>query len=334
MAEPFPPPYEEASYPAEVFVIQPPRRRYWLHLLLLVLTCFTTLVIGAGYEYNFQHGQPLINPDDPDIFPIAWIAADPRNLLLGIPFAGTLLAILLSHEMGHFVFARRNNVYATLPFFIPFPTFIGTLGAFIRIQSPIRSRKALLDIGIAGPIAGFLVAVPAMLAGLALSAPGNGSQSSFLHFGFPAVFRIGSALLHGPLAMGDPRLHPMAVAAWAGMFATALNLLPAGQLDGGHIVYAMWPRAHRAISWTTVAVLAVLGWKFWAGWALWAALLFISGVRHPATPPYPALPGSRRALAAIALAMLLLTFAPEPIAGGPLPVVLKQMREAMHWHRR
>jgi membrane-associated protease RseP (regulator of RpoE activity) len=317
-----------------VFVIHPPRRRYWLHLLLFVATCFTTLVIGAGYEYNFQHNLPLINADDPHIFPIAWIVADPRNLLLGIPFAGTLLAILLSHEMGHFVFARRNNVYATLPFFIPFPSVIGTLGAFIRIQSPIRSRKALFDIGIAGPIAGFVVALPAMLAGLALSGSSAPAEASLIHFGFPAIFRIGHRLLPGTGTLGGAALHPVAVAAWAGMFATALNLLPAGQLDGGHIIYAVWPRAHRALSWTTVAVLAVLGWKYWAGWAFLAALLFISGVRHPVTPAFPSLPGSRRLLAVFALAMLLLTFAAEPFAGSPLPVVLKQLKEAMPWHGR
>src|SRR5512141_3114088 len=164
MSDPTPPvPYlYEEPRPIEVFVVAPPARpRSWLHVLLLLLTLFTTLIVGARLEYNFLHNLPAftLQEDTLPMFPLSWIYHAPSRLLLGLPFAGTLLAILLAHEMGHYVFCVRYGVNATLPYFIPAPTLIGTLGAFIRIKSPIRSREALFDIGIAGPIAGFVVAV-------------------------------------------------------------------------------------------------------------------------------------------------------------------------------
>src|SRR5262249_38296743 len=148
---------------------------------------------------------------------------------------------------------RYYRVHATLPFFVPAPTLIGTLGAVIRIRAPIRSRTALFDIGIAGPIAGFAVAVPAMFIALLLSkALPAGTARPDLELGFPPIFQLAHRILaalapssSAALPLGEVLFHPIAVAAWVGMFATALNLLPSGQLDGGHIVYALWPRAHR-----------------------------------------------------------------------------------------
>src|ERR1700678_2192314 len=159
--------------PVEVFVVQPPKQRYWLHIALLVATIFTTLVVGARMEFNFQHNQPAfsLNDDEVPFFPVRWTMAEPSRLLLGLPFASTLMLILLAHEMGHYLCCRYYGVNATLPFFIPAPTLIGTLGAFIRIRSPIRSRAALFDIGIAGPIAGFVVAVAVLFVSLGLSKP-------------------------------------------------------------------------------------------------------------------------------------------------------------------
>src|SRR5438270_1785549 len=174
--------------PYEVHVILPPRRRYWLHLLLFVATIFTTLVVGARLQYNFAHSLPQFH-SDADLFPLSWALQNPENLVLGIPFSVTLLGILLAHEMGHFVLAQRNHVYATLPFFLPAPTLIGTMGAFIRIRSPIRSRAALFDIGIAGPIAGFVVAVPVLMASLLLSRPLTSEPGqSIVNLGYPVVF--------------------------------------------------------------------------------------------------------------------------------------------------
>src|ERR1051325_10224478 len=148
----------EFDRPIEVFVVRPLRPRYWLHILLLIVTFFTMLVVGSRMQFNFLHGIPIFTGGDEFItfFPIGWALAAPWRLVLGVPFALSLIFILLAHEMGHYVYCRRNGVTATLPFFLPAPTLIGTLGAVIRIKSPIRTRAALFDIGIAGPIAGFV----------------------------------------------------------------------------------------------------------------------------------------------------------------------------------
>lgn len=304
---------------------QRPRERYWIYILLLLATCFTTLVVGARMEYNFVHGLPPMVAGNEFIpfFPVEWVLAKPSRLILGIPFSATLLFILLAHEMGHYMLCRYYGVRATLPFFIPAPTLIGTLGAVIRIKSPIRSRAALFDIGIAGPIAGFVVAVCVLAVAMTLSKPlAPGMGASDLQLGFPPIFHIVHALLRNAapshaiasLPLRRVYLHPMAVAAWVGMFATALNLLPASQLDGGHIVYALAPRAHRAISWITVLVLAYLG-RVYMGWRFWAALLLVMNIltyRQRQAPDFPMLPASRWALALLALILLALTFTVSP----------------------
>src|SRR6266702_3695023 len=184
--------------PMEVYVVRPPKPRYALHAMLFLATIFTTLVVGARMEFNFLHNLPVfsLNDDALPLFPVRWALAQPSRLLLGIPFASTLMLILLAHEMGHYLCCRRYGVHATLPFFIPAPTLIGTMGAFIRIGGYIESRAALFDIGIAGPIAGFVVAVPVMLAGLAMSHPLKGFSDPDLQFGFPLIFQLGHALLH------------------------------------------------------------------------------------------------------------------------------------------
>src|SRR5947209_15601723 len=238
----------------EVHVISPLRRPYWLHLLLFAATIFTTLIVGSRLRYNFVLGLPQFQ-SDADLFPFRWVLQRPSRLLLGIPFSVTLMSILLAHEMGHFFYAQRNRVYATLPFFLPAPTLIGTLGAFIRIRSPIRTRSALFDIGIAGPIAGFVAAAPTLLLALMASRPAASQPTdSGLVLGFPWIFQLAWKLLHphGALQLSQLSLSPVAIAAWVGMFATSLNLLPGGQLDGGHIVYALSPRSHKLVSRLTV----------------------------------------------------------------------------------
>jgi len=302
-----------------------PGDRYWLHGLLLLATVFTTLVVGARMEFNFLHNLPLFAYDGerPPFFPLGWVAEDWSRLLLGIPFSATLLSILLAHEMGHYLFCRYYGVRATLPFFIPAPTLIGTLGAVIRIKAPIRSRAALFDIGIAGPIAGFVVAVATLAVAMALSKPmAPGMGPSDLQLGFPAIFHVMHGLLHmvapnhaiAALPLERICLHPTAVAAWVGMFATALNLLPSSQLDGGHIVYALAPQAHRVISWMTVIALVYLG-RMYMGWRVWAGLLIVLNIityRQRQAPEFPMLPPSRWILALVALIMLALTFSISP----------------------
>ncbi|PYY14640.1 MAG: hypothetical protein DMG61_09310 [Acidobacteria bacterium] len=302
--------------PHEVHVIYPPRRRYWLHLLLFVATVFTTLVVGARLQYNFSLGLPQFH-SDADLFPLSWALQHPRNLVLGIPFSVTLLGILLAHEMGHFFYAQRNHVYATLPFFLPAPTLIGTMGAFIRIRSPIRTRAALFDIGIAGPIAGFVAAAPTLLLALMASRPAASQPTdSGLVLGFPLIFQLAWKLLHphGALQLSQLSLSPVAIAAWVGMFATSLNLLPGGQLDGGHIVYALSPRSHKLVSRLTVLALVPLGVFSWAGWLFWAALLLVSLMRHPPVPEYPPLDRKRKLLGWFALLMFVLTMLPAPFS--------------------
>ena len=316
---------------------QKPRPRYWVHALLLLATCFTTLVVGARLEFNFLHDLPPFKAGNEVIpyFPIGWALAHPSRLLRGIPFSAALLIILLSHEMGHYLFCRYYGVYATLPFFIPAPTLIGTLGAVIRIKAPIRSRAALFDIGVAGPIAGFVVAVITLAIAILLSKPVVGGKgASELQLGFPVIFSLVHAFVRhvrpdgavSLLPLTRVYLHPMAVAAWVGMYATALNLLPSGQLDGGHIVYALAPRAHRLVSWITVFVLIALGAKAYrynhenSSWWLWAGILTVMnvlGFRLEQAPEHPLLPRSRWVLALIAAIMLALTFKESPFRIGP-----------------
>jgi len=307
---------EPEPRPYEVHVILPPRRRYWLHLLLFVATILTTLVVGARLQYNFAQNLPQFH-SDADLFPLSWALQHPANLVLGIPFSVTLLGILLAHEMGHFVYAQRNHVYATLPFFLPAPTLIGTMGAFIRIRSPIRTRAALFDIGIAGPITGFIAAVPILFVALMASRPAVSQPTdSGLVLGFPLIFQLAWKLLHphGGLQLAQLSLSPVAIAAWVGMFATALNLLPGGQLDGGHIVYALSPRSHKLVSRVTVLALIPLGIFCWAGWLIWAILLLVSLMRHPLVPEYPPLDRKRKLLGWSALIMFVLTMLPTPFS--------------------
>jgi membrane-associated protease RseP (regulator of RpoE activity) len=297
------------------------KRPYWLHLLLLLLTMITTLVVGAQLYDNFRHGLPAftLGSETMPLFHPKWIWQQPSRLLMGIPFSVSLMAILLAHELGHFLYCEKYQVNATLPFFIPAPTLIGTMGAFIRIKSRIHSRKELFDIGVAGPIAGFVVALPLLMLGLALSkplAPVIGKES--IDIGFPLVFHIAHRLL--VMASGNTvplsrlALHPVAVAAWVGMFATALNLLPGGQLDGGHIIYSVAPRVHKSVTRVTVGILALLS-SLWIGWLVWALILGVTGWRHPAVPVWPDLGPARKRLAFVPVLLLVLTFVPAPILG-------------------
>jgi len=320
------------------------RHRYWLHLLLLALTFFTTLVVGARLEWNFLVGLPPFTLGN-EIFPLRE-ALRGSHLLLGLPFSLTLMLILLAHELGHYLFCVRYGVSATLPFFIPFPTLIGTLGAFIRIRSPLRSRAVLFDIGIAGPIAGFVVALAVLIFSLGLSrvAP-IGALPPDIQLGYPLIFHlvrkslVAMGYAHGLASVPLSRLylHPVAIAAWVGMFATSLNLLPGGQLDGGHIVFAVSPRAHKTVSRLTILALIPLAFFFWTGWLVWAVLLRLSGMRHPSVPVWPEITTGRRWLAVCALLMLVLTFAYIPISpGGGQQSLLEYLQLLIaplrHWH--
>jgi membrane-associated protease RseP (regulator of RpoE activity) len=322
-----------------------PKPRYWLHILLLLATCFTTLVMGARMQYNFQHNRPALSfSDDPIVdkagqgetipfFPAAWVRSHPARLLGGLPFMATLMLFFLAHEMGHYLYCRRYGVYATLPFFIPVPTPIGTMGAVILIRSRIRSRTALFDIGIAGPIAGFVVALAVLVVSLAWSkaiSPGLGQPDYEL--GYPVIFGVlhrllaSIGLIHGPAALPLNRvlLHPTAIAAWVGMLATSLNLLPGGQLDGGHIIFSIAPQAHKLVSRMTILILLPMAYYLWTGWFVWAILLWLSSFRHPQVAEWPRVSGTRLWLAVFALFLLVVTLTPAPLAHSSLAEVAHQ----------
>jgi Zn-dependent protease len=325
-----------------VVTVQPLRQRYWLHILLFLATLLSTLCIGAKLQDDFDHNAWPFATDE-HFLPWTWALADWHRLRLGIPFAACLLGILMAHELGHYIVCRRRGVQATLPFFIPFPSLFGTLGAVIRLRSPIHSRKDLLDIGIAGPIAGFVVALPILFVSLLHSRPLTiAPAGDWPVLGFPLIFHVarwilsavGSDAAAAHLSSTQLYLAPTAVAAWVGMLATALNLLPAGQLDGGHIVYAVNPRAHRLVSQLCVLALLVLSWNFWVGWMTWAIILRVIGNRHPAVPLQPGLGRKSRMLAATAPLILALTMMTAPIAGKTLPQAFQDIKNAFQEWRK
>jgi len=214
--------------------------------------------MGAAFARSFNQNQPV------DIVAglegYAELLHDPSILVTGLPFSVTLILILLVHELGHYLTCRHYNIDASPPFFLPFPAPIGTFGAFIRIRAPIYSRRKLFDVAAAGPIAGFVVLVPALFAGVIWSKviPGA-AESGELVFGVPLIVRLFEQLVFPGVSSSDIYLHPVARAAWVGVLATALNLLPIGQLDGGHIIYSFLGERTRFLSRALVVLLIPIG---------------------------------------------------------------------------
>ena len=277
---------------------------------MFVLTLFSTLSAGAQFAAAYAAGHSALD----DFFSAYFRPFQhPRLLLTGIPFALTLVGILLAHELGHFFACRYYRIQASYPYFVPAPTLIGTLGAFIRIRSPITNRRALFDMALAGPLVGFLIAVPMLAIAIAHSrVVAGGEAAAPLIFGRPLIERILEAWLRPGVAHGDLLLHPIGRAAWVGLFATALNLLPAGQLDGGHILYTLTSGRHRWISLGVAIVLLPMA-MLWVGWLLWAVLLIAIGFRHPPLiDKWEPLDRRRRIWAVVAVAIFLLCFMPAP----------------------
>ncbi len=249
-----------------------PFSKWILPVSLFVATIFTTLWAGAYQVY-----------DGPIHGPVNFLLEHPETLWRGIPFAATLLIILVTHECGHYVLSRIHRVPASLPLFIPGPPyFIGTFGAIIRLRGPILNRRALFDIGVSGPLAGFVVAVVALVIGLNLSTVVNRTANHGLQLGEPLLLQFISWLVVGALPpQADIVLHPIGFAAWFGLFVTSLNLLPIGQLDGGHVAYALWGSRQRTMAFVMVPLLIVLGFVGWPGWWLWAFMAGLWGFGHP-----------------------------------------------------
>jgi membrane-associated protease RseP (regulator of RpoE activity) len=289
------------------------RKSLALAMLLFLLTLISTLAVGAQFASAYASGQ---TPDFEEFFSTyATLLAHPQLLLSGVPFAFTLIGILLAHELGHYFACRYYKISASYPYFIPAPTLIGTLGAFIRIRSAIYNRKALFDVGVAGPVVGFLFAVPALAIAIFYSkvVPFSEAHASIV-FGQPLALRLLAAVLRPGVYAGDLLLHPVGRAAWVGLFATALNLLPGGQLDGGHILYAVATRYHRKITLGVVLLLIPLGIFFWRGWILWSVLLLAIGFRHPPLiDRWEKLDRRRLIWAGIAGLIFILCFMPMPV---------------------
>lgn len=268
----------------------------FLHLALFLLTFLSTLTAGA-----LQKGA--------DIF------REPIRLFEGLPFSLTLMTILLSHELSHYFASRKHNIKATLPYFIPAPSIIGTFGAFIKMKSPIVTRKALVDVGASGPIAGFIVSVIASVIGLSLSGVVAVSEArGIMSLGDSILFSALARIVLGVVpASHDILLHPVAFAGWIGLFVTTLNLLPIGQLDGGHIVYAFLGNKHRLVSRVFVPLLFLLGFFFWEGWMFWGVLMFILGLKHPPVVYWePSLDRRRKYIGAASFVIFIITFMPAP----------------------
>jgi membrane-associated protease RseP (regulator of RpoE activity) len=270
-------------------------RRNIIHIVLFILTVASTLIVG-GPAYSI-----------------------------------TIMLILLGHEMGHYFMSQRYGIRATLPFFLPFPfSPFGTLGAVIRMESTVSSRKTLFDIGVAGPLTSLILSIPAIVIGLRLSEviPTSHLKEGTIRLGDPLLFFFIQRLVMGEVPENyDVILHPIGYAGWVGLFVTALNLLPVGQLDGGHIAYALFGRKSRAIFLLAIALMAFITIFYNPGWLLLLILIILFGFRHPAplddqTP----LDWKRKLMGGMAFLAFILSFTP-----APFPQFVDEIRQTFHW---
>lgn len=305
-------------------VARPGRSNVWINGVLFAVTVLSALFVGMLYGDN---GLVLDS---------AWDLLNPMNLIKGWPFAATMLGILAAHEFGHYFAARYHKVAVTLPYFIPLPVLFGTLGAFIQLKEPVPDRRKLFDIGVAGPLAGIVLAVPLLIYGLATSPvlvpppmPGAIVEGNSIFY-YLAKLALFGKVLPNPITGEDVMMNQVAFAAWGGLLVTALNLMPVGQLDGGHTVFAMFGRKARIVNLATVGVMAllavasipplqawlpILGSIGFTGWFLWLFLIvFVIGVEHPpALDDVTRLDRRRRWLGFLVILLFILLFVPVPM---------------------
>jgi membrane-associated protease RseP (regulator of RpoE activity) len=307
-----------AGMPGAPWQPQPParpraRNRLWLHILLFLATVLTTSYAGAGVYGGWltDFGRQALPP----------------GIGLGEMMAGGLwysfaaLGILTAHELGHYFACRYYGIDASLPYYIPMLSMIGTFGAVIRIRQPIATKRMLFDIAVAGPIAGFVVAIPMLLVGMSWSkVTAMPSGPDILELGEPFLFQIAADWMFGPLGNGQTvNMHPVVFGAWLGLLATALNLVPVSQLDGGHVSYAVFGRASTLVSILSLGAALALGFLYSPSWFFWVGLLILlmglSGFRHPRTiDEQEPLDTARKWIAFSALVMFVLCFTPTPIS--------------------
>jgi len=311
--------------------------RLGLPVLLFIITLLSTTSVGMRYMYNFTLGRPPL-ASDADVLPFGWVFLHLNRFASGLPFSLTLIGILLAHEFGHYFACRSFGVDATLPYLLPAPSLSGSFGAVIRLKSRVRSRSALIVIGAMGPIAGFVVAVGTISLGLALShySPVDivpRVQAPLILSGLHQILGALRGDLHNPahsLFLLIP--HPILTASWMGILITALNLIPAGQLDGGHILYAVSPAAHRISSKIVVAALFGLGIFYWSGWILWGFILLMPGMRHPIVPDDEPVKRWQWGLVPICIAIFVLAGTYEPFKGLSLLHILEILPQRWHLH--
>lgn len=303
------------------------RPRYGLSLLLFALTLFCTTTLGPVMVLYSRTDvtTELLLFLTPQTVKTVW--GDPELLAIGLSFSIPALIILLAHEMGHYIACRLYGLPCTLPYFLPVPLNFGTFGAFIKIKAAIRSKRELFDVGVAGPIAGFVALIPFLLYGIAHSQPAPIARASdaaapgylVLAPGKCLAIELATLLFHGRLGEGMYlNLHPMALAAWLGLLATSLNLLPLGQLDGGHILYATVGRLQRRLALPLWLCLAAIG-LLWYGWFFWCAIVLLIGLYHPPVwDEHTPLDTTRRKIAWLALLIFVLSFMPIPLQEIPV----------------
>jgi membrane-associated protease RseP (regulator of RpoE activity) len=309
----------------------PAAEKTWLNGLLFVLTVLTTCFAGLGWSASYLSFEAGSAPGVDFVAAAGRIFADPRLFPLSALYAAVLMTILVGHELGHYLTCRRYGIRATLPYFLPGPPFLGTFGAFIRIKSPIYFRRQVFDVGANGPLVGFALALPALVAGMALSRVATlALPAGTITFGEPLLFRLLTGLFFGRVAEGSVLvLHPVGFAGWVGLLVTAINLVPIGQLDGGHVAYALFGRKARLLSLTMAGFLVVMGVFFHLTWLLVAALLIFFELRsktrlnHPPVVDEGAPLGlKRRLLSALLLLIFVLSFIPDPVKGAGLIDIL------------
>lgn len=315
-----PPEIIELQFPRLVEPPAPPRARrrpLWPALILFLLTVISTLAVGAEFARSYAANREPFSGSEDLLATMAAPYEHPSMLLLGVPFSFTLLAILFTHEMGHYVACKLYGIDVSYPYFLPAPTLFGTFGAVIPIRSPITTRRALFDVGLSGPVAGFVIAALAMVWAVATSRVVPGVElNAPLVFGNAPLARLLIELFRPNVDPSWVLLSPVGRAAWVGLFVTALNLLPMWQLDGGHIVYSLTSRYHRRISIGVALSLLALGALAWSGWYLWGGLLLVLSLkfRHPPVYDYwQPLDPARRVWAFAAVAIFICCFTLWPV---------------------
>jgi len=298
-------------------------RKYGLPAILLVASVVTTTANGARFMQNFLEGMPPVVRDS-DLWPWPWLIDHPELWILGWTFSFALLGILLLHEFGHYFACRAHKIKATLPWVLPAPTLSGTAGAVIQIRSRIPTRNALLDVGLYGPLVGYFASTAAIAVGFLLSTsePANAPAAIVRFGGEPLTIGLMHSLVSyfNPAVPGFDQIapHPVLVAGWIGLFITSLNLIPGGQLDGGHILYAISPKLHKLFTNYLPLLLFIAGAVFWVGWILWGIFLMIPAMRHPRVPVQEELSPWREVLGIVGIVIFFLSFTPVPFYNNSL----------------